>query len=173
LYTVDDPEDLVNYEPLVAWFRCKGVPKKEAFTFSLINVRIDQNFADAERAVVPGLIDAIRNDGRGEDDWIVVGDFGGGADKLTALDANSVRFAIRDIPTNVAGTKLLDTIFFSARATDEFTGRAGVFDFLRKYNMSIERALEISNHLPVWAEFSIVEGAEPGRIAPANPKSIY
>ena len=166
LYTVDDPEDLMNHEPLVAWFRCKGVPQRDAFTFSLVNIAIDPSFADAERSVLPGLIDAIVQDGRHEDDWIMLGDFAGGNAQLSMLDAASVRFALSDLATDVAGTRMLDTLLFSARATTEFTGRAGAFDFLRKYNLTIERALEVSEHMPVWAEFSNIEGAEPGRIAP-------
>lgn len=166
LYSVEDPEDLMNREPLVAWFRCKGVPQRDAFTFSLVNVSIDPSFADAERSMLPGLIDAIVQDGRHEDDWIMLGDFAGGNAQLSMLDAASVRFALSDIPTDVAGTRMLDTLLFSARATTEFTGRAGAFDFLRKYNLSIERALEVSPHMPVWAEFSSIEGAQPGRIAP-------
>ena len=173
LYTVDDPEDLIQYEPLVAWFRCKGVPPAQAFTFSLANIRVDPNLGESERAILPGLIEAIQKDGRGEDDWIVAGDIGGSVSQLTALDQSATRFAIRDLPTDVTGMRMLDTIFFSARATTEFTGRTGVFDFLRRYNLSLERALEISDHMPVWAEFSIVEGAEPGRVAPADPQSIY
>ncbi len=168
LYTVDDPEDLMNHEPLVAWFRCKGVPQRDAFTFSLVNVSIDPSFGDAERSMLPGLIDAIVQDGRHEDDWIMLGDFAGGNAQLLMLDATSVRFALSDIPTDIAGTRMLDTLLFSTRATTEFTGRAGAFDFLRKYNLSLERAMEVSQHMPVWAEFSSFEGAEPGRIAPLN-----
>ncbi len=173
LYTVDDPEDLMSYEPLVAWFRCKGVPVQHAFTFSLVNLRIDPSFADAERAVLPSLIEAVQQDGRQEDDWILAGDFAGGNSQIVVPHDHTIRFAVRDTPTDVSGTRMMDTIFFSSHATTEFTGRAGAFDFLRKYNLSIERAMEISNHLPVWAEFSVIEGAEPGRIAPANPESLY
>ncbi len=166
LYTIDDPEDLMTFEPLVAWFRCKGVPQRDAFTFSLVNINIDASFADAERGVLPALIDAIEGDGRREDDWIMLGDFAGGNAQLAMLDENRVRFALSDVPTDVAGTRMLDTLVFSPRATTEFTGRAGAFDFLRKYNLSMERAVEVSEHMPVWAEFSCVEGAQPGRIAP-------
>jgi deoxyribonuclease-1-like protein len=168
LYTVDDPEDLMHNEPLVAWFRCKGPPIRDAFTFSLINVAIEPAFADVERSLLPAMIAAIERDGRNEDDWILLGDFYGGNAQLTMFDRGSVRFAVSDIPTDVAGTQMLDTLLFSSRSTTEFTGRAGAFDFLRKYNLSIEQALELSPHMPVWAEFSCFEGADPGRIAPAN-----
>jgi deoxyribonuclease-1-like protein len=166
LYTVRDPDDLMNYEPLVAWFRCKGVPENEAFTFSLINVQLDRHMADAERKIIGSLVDEVRNDGRQEDDWIIAGDFQGPSYELSVLDPNQVRFAVREIPTNVAATQSCQNILFSVVASTEYTGRCGSLDFLRKYNLSLERALEVSEHLPVWAEFSIVEGAEPGRVAP-------
>ncbi|QDV23470.1 exonuclease/endonuclease/phosphatase family protein [Aureliella helgolandensis] len=174
LYTVEDPDDLINFDPLVAWFRCKGEAVERAFTFSVVNVRIDPDFSSAEQAILPGLIQAIQVDGRNEDDWIMTGDFCGGMAALRLLDDGNIRFAIRDIPTEVTGSQMLDSIFFPALATLEFTGRAGAFDFLRKYNLSIEQASEISRHMPVWAEFSIREGAEPGRIAPPlNANQVY
>ncbi|MEM8732604.1 MAG: endonuclease/exonuclease/phosphatase family protein [Planctomycetota bacterium] len=173
LYTVDDPEDLITYEPLVGWFRCKDVPASEAFTFSLINVMVDPNLADAEHKVLPLIAQAVLSDGRGEDDWIVAGDIRGNAASIGTLDPLQTRFAIRDIPTNLAGTHSLDSIFFSSQATAEYTGRSGAFDFLRKFNLSLESALEVSEHLPVWAEFSVVEGAEPGRVAPTDPADIF
>ena len=52
LYTVDDPENLVTYEPLVAWFRCREAPASQAFTFTLVNVRVDPQRAQQEQAVL-------------------------------------------------------------------------------------------------------------------------
>lgn len=173
LYTVDDPDDLMRYEPLVAWFRCKGVPQSDAFTFSLINVRLDPDLVRQERELLPGLVKAVRDDGRQEDDWIVAGDVGCGTSDLMGLQPANFRFALQDIPTSVDGTQMLDTLFFSARATTEFTGRSGAFDFLRKFNLSIEQAMEISSHLPIWAEFSVMEGAEPGRVAPPSTSAPF
>lgn len=166
LYTVDDPENLVAYEPLVAWFRCKGVPADQAFTFSLVNVKIDPVQAQAEQAILTNLIHAVVNDGRQEDDVIALGDFAGNSASISALNIESIRHAIRDIPTDVSGERMLSGILLPAHATCEFTGRSGVLDFLRKYNLSIERAMEISQQMPVWAEFYVVEGAQPGRVAP-------
>ncbi|MFN3189904.1 MAG: endonuclease/exonuclease/phosphatase [Aureliella sp.] len=173
LYTVDDPEDLITYEPLVGWFRCKDVPASEAFTFSLINVMVDPNLAEAEHKILPLIAQAVLSDGRDEDDWIIAGDIRGNAASIGTLDPLQTRFAIRDIPTDLSGTQSLDTIFFSSQATAEYTGRSGAFDFLRKFNLSLESALEVSEHMPVWAEFSVVEGAEPGRIAPGDPSRVF
>jgi hypothetical protein len=173
LYTIDDPENLITFEPLVGWFRCKEAKQEESFTFSLINVRINRATAAAEQAFVPNLFHAVANDGRKEDDLIVVGDFSGNPGRIEKLNSDSVRFAFRDIPTDVSGSSMNDCILFSAKGTTEFTGKAGVYDFLRKHNLSLEQALEISPNLPVWAEFYIVEGAHPGRVAPTNSQQLF
>lgn len=166
LYTVDDPQDLITFEPLVAWFRCKEAPEQEAFTFSLINTKINPLLAEAEHDILPDLVDAVQADGRQEDDWILLGDLAGSNAQLAILERVGVRFAIRDFPTEVTGHKMLDGLMFSAHATTEYTGRSGALDFLRKHNLSIEQSMEISSHLPIWAEFSVFEGAVPGRVAP-------
>jgi hypothetical protein len=54
---------------------------------------------------------------------------------------------------------------FQQPATSEFTGRAGVFDIVREFNLTLDEALEVSDHLPVWAEFSVYEGGQLGRVA--------
>lgn len=166
LYTIDDPQDLLCYEPLVGWFRTKGIPPTEAFTFSLINVHSHSDFAMQENQSLPDLIRAIERDGRGEDDWIFAGDFGAGDSQLAFLQASGARFALLGVPTDTRGLQMLDNLIFSNQATREFGGRAGVLDFLRQFNLSLEQALEVSDHLPVWAEFTIHEGGLPGRVAP-------
>jgi hypothetical protein len=61
---------------------------------------------------------------------------------------------------------------FQRSATDEFTGRWGVCDFLREFNLSVEGARETSPHLPVWAEFAKYEGGDQGRVASRGGKSV-
>ena len=65
--------------------------------------------------------------------------------------------------TNTRGKKPTTTSLFSDRPPAEFTGRWGVFDMIREFNMTIDEALEVSDHMPVWAEFSIYEGGQGGR----------
>ncbi len=168
LYTVDDPEDLLTFEPLVAWFRAKDVARSEAFTFSLVNVHIPLELAGKEQALLANLIDAIAKDGRGEDDWILAGDFSGGDTELAGLVQFGARMAITGVPTDTQGIRMLDEICFSGHATSEFTGKSGAYDYLRQHNLSIEHAMEISDHLPIWAEFSVLEGGDPGKVAPVR-----
>jgi deoxyribonuclease-1-like protein len=72
---------------------------------------------------------------------------------------------ISGVPTNTRGSKTYDNIIFDRAATVEYTGHAGVFDIMRQYNMTLNQSLEVSDHFPVWAEFSAYEGGAPGRIA--------
>jgi hypothetical protein len=54
---------------------------------------------------------------------------------------------------------------FLLPSTSEFSGRAGVLDVMGQYNLTLEQALEVSDHLPVWGEFSVYEGGQAGRLA--------
>lgn len=162
LYTVEDPNDQLEFEPLVGWFRAKGSDAKKAMTFSLVNLRIDPIHAEREIRWLPELIQSIQQDGRGEDDIIVAGDLGCGDLKMGNARLAGMAFAIEGVPTTISGDEMLDNILFPAKATDEFTGRAGTVDFLRKFNLSPEQAIQVSNHLPVWCEFFAEEGGIPG-----------
>lgn len=162
LYTVDDPMDQLEYEPLVGWFRTRQVTEEEAFTFSLINLRISPPHADREISLLPELIRTILRDGRDEDDLLLAGDFACGSDRMENLRRIGMRFALEGVTTTVASEEMLDNILFPAKATDEYLGRSGTIDFLRQLNLTPEQAFQVSNHMPVWAEFSAQEGGVPG-----------
>ncbi len=168
LYTVQDPQDVIHREPLVGWFRVRGPDPKRAFTFTLINVHTDPDEAKSEVAALHSLFDEVRNDGRGEDDVIMLGDFNADSNTILSLGSSTVTASVNK-KTNTRGTKEYDNILFDERATEEFSGRSGVYDFLREFNLTIDEALQISDHLPVWAEFNVQEGGY-GRMA-RSPKT--
>jgi endonuclease/exonuclease/phosphatase family metal-dependent hydrolase len=166
LYVVNDPDDLLHREPLVAWFRVRGVPPQAAFTFTLVNVHVDPNLAVQEHDVLADVFLRVQNDGRGEDDVILLGDFSADDLSLGRLgEAPHVACAISGMATNTRGDEQLDNLLFDRRAAHEFTGRVGVLDFLREFNLTLDQALALSDHLPVWAEFSVYEGGRPVRAA--------
>jgi hypothetical protein len=80
-----------------------------------------------------------------------------------------IAWAISGVPTNTRGTKLYDNLLYSQPATREFTGRSGVLNLMREFNLTMDQAIDVSDHMPVWAEFSAYEGGQPGRIA-ATPQ---
>ena len=38
-------------------------------------------------------------------------------------------------------------------------------DMIREFNLTMDEALEVSDHMPIWAEFTVREGGQPGRVA--------
>jgi deoxyribonuclease-1-like protein len=166
VYTVDDPDDRLHREPLVGWFRVRGPRASEAFTFTLVDIHTDPDETKTELDALGDVYRAVRDDGRKEDDTILLGDLNVDDRHLGRLgDISGITPLIVGIPTNTRGTKQYDNAIFTTPATNEFTGRGGVFDIIREYNLTVEQALEISDHMPIWAEFSVYEGGQSGRFA--------
>ncbi len=157
-YTVADPDNVLVREPLVGWFRTINVPPQRAFTFSLVNIQLAEEQPGNELAYFGQLHHAIRKDGRGEDDILFVGDFQSGDRALNALRKRSgMTWVVFDKATNTMNDTQCDNIVFEQTATLEFTGNGGVVDFLKEYNLGFRDAMAISDHMPVWAEFSAIE----------------
>ena len=166
VHLVGDPAGRFRHKPLVAAFRARGPAEAEAFTFTLIDVQVDPARAAAELDLLAAVYRAVRDDGRNEDDIILLGDLEADPEHLGQLGrVPDLVAAVSNIPTTTRGGRLADNILFDRLATVEFTGRAGVFDLMRECDVSLAAALEISEHLPVWAEFSVYEGGQPGHVA--------
>jgi endonuclease/exonuclease/phosphatase family metal-dependent hydrolase len=166
LYTVMDPRDLLHREPLVGSFRVRGPPPGEAFTFTLVNLHTDPDEVSQEVDALAQVERAVRADGRGEDDVILLGDFNADERGFGALGLTpNITWVISGVPTNTLGNHTYDNILFHRIATGEFTGMSGVVDLMRDYRLTLDQAREVSDHLPIWAEFSALEGGQPGRIA--------
>lgn len=173
LYVVDDPDDLLHREPFVGWFRVRGPTPEHAFTFSLVNIHTDPDEVKTELNVLDDVMRIVRDDGRGEDDVILLGDLNVDNHHMGELAMlPGIQWVIADTPTNTRGSKQYDNIVFQGHATQEFSGRGGVFDYFKEYNMTLQEALEVSDHLPVWAEFTIYEGGVPGRVAAAQSPGL-
>ena len=119
-----------------------GRPVDQAFTFTLIDIHTDPDETTQELDALADVYRVVRDDGRHEDDIILLGD-------LNVDDAHLGRMgkmpgilpAISGLPTNTRGTKQYDNLLFSKTATNEYTGRSGVFDLIRQYNLTTDEAL--------------------------------
>ena len=170
VYRVADTSGQLRRPPLVGSFRVHGPDPAEAFTFTLINVHNDAGSAAAEFDLLDDVLHAVCDDGRGEDDVILLGDFGSDDGDLGELgQVPQLVCAVSGLPSNVRTSQLNDNLLFDQRKTREFTGRSGVMDLMRHFNLPLENVLEISDHFPVWAEFSAYEGGQAGQIA-ASPR---
>lgn len=167
-YTVADPDGQLTYDPLVAWFRAAEPMESQAWTFSMVNVRIDLSRAPGEVAVLDQLFQSVREDGRGEDDVLIAGLFqADDAYLLPMLAGPNIRASVTSTPTDIFGRHQTSNLLYDHGPTVEAIGRGGVYDFLRVYNLSIAQAQAVSSYLPVYAEFTPLEGSPVLRQASA------
>jgi len=157
VYTVPDPRDRLHREPLVASFRVIGALSGNPWTFTLVNIHTDPDEVDVE---VDALYDVVRlvRETDSEDDVILMGDLNAAPHELGELAGlPSLMWTVASQPTNTRKTETYDNILFSGTSTREFTGAAGVLDLEYEYALTREQALDVSDHLPVWATFAPVE----------------
>ncbi len=171
VYTVPDPQDLLHREPLVARFRVRGVSPSQAFTFNLVDIHTDPDETKTELDALAEVFVGVQQNGSGEDDVILLGDLNVDDQRLGKLGRlPGIEHAITKVTTNTRRTKMYDNIVFNGPATGEYTGRWGVLDLMSSFGLSEAQALEVSDHCPVWAEFSVYEssGGLPVATAPAR-----
>ncbi|MEI8376463.1 MAG: endonuclease/exonuclease/phosphatase family protein [Planctomycetota bacterium] len=165
VHSVDAPLGTFRVRPLMAEFRVRGPPPSEAFTFTLVNVLVDPRRVPQELDALAHVYRAARDSGHGEDDIIMLGDFESDPEHLGRLGhVPGIIAAVNGVPTTTRGTRLADNILFDRRATVEYTGRAGVLDMIRELDLTPQEALDISEHLPVWAEFSSYENGQASHV---------
>ena len=159
-YTLDDPDNQMTFDPLVAWFRGVQSLPGQAWTFSFVNIRIDLARAPNEVALLPKIIQAIRGDGRREDDLVIAGLLqADDAYLLPTLASKSVQATVRNRPTDIFGRYQTSNLMIDTSSTTEYMGRGGVFDYLDTFNLNLAEAETVTSHLPVYGEFSATEGA--------------
>jgi len=171
IYTTEDRGDLLHREPLAARFRVRGVPPERAFTFTLVNIHTDPDETDTELDALADVFVAVQHDARGEDDVILLGDLNVDEYHLGRLgQLANVAPAISGTTTNTRRNRLYDNIVFQRRMTTEYAGHWGVLDLIDEFQLTEQAALEVSDHFPVWAEFSVYEsGAVPSVAARPEP----
>lgn len=160
-YTVSDTADLLHREPLVGRFATRVPAGYPPFTFSLMNIHTDPGEVKNELPVMHTVLNAVREyewTTAREDDVMMMGDLNAAPSKFGNLaKVPGIYWVISDQPTNTRRTELYDNILFDRGPTNEFVGKAGVLDMPTIFGISIEEALKVSDHNPIWAEFSIVE----------------
>ncbi len=165
VHSIDAPPGTFHVLPLLAEFRVRGPPPSEAFTFMLVNVLVDPRRGPQELDALADVFRAARDGGQGEDDIIMLGDLETDPEHLGRLGrVPGLVAAVNGVPTTTRGTRLADNILFDRSATVEYTGRSGVLDMIRELDLTPQEALDVSEHLPVWAEFSSYENGQASHV---------
>jgi hypothetical protein len=132
----------------------------------LVNVHTDPDETDTELDALGQVYQVVRRTAGGEDDIILLGDLNVDDQHLGKLGRlDGVRPIVRGVYTNTRQSKLYDNIIVHQQSTAEFSGRWGVFNIEQSFKLNRDQALQVSDHLPVWAEFSAYESTAPGRVA--------
>lgn len=184
VYVMNDEEDRMHREPMVASFTAipTGADGRRPFTFTLISAHTDpdevtpQAAGENELDVLGDVFVNVRNweySRHGEDDFILLGDLNAASERLYGLgEIPGLTSVAGSYPTNTAGNKTLDHVMVDLQTTGEFTRVAGVLDYVRDLGLTEKQAVLISDHRPVWAQFSSFEvPAYGGPIAAAPTAS--
>jgi endonuclease/exonuclease/phosphatase family metal-dependent hydrolase len=160
-YTLNDDIDLLHREPLIARFVARTSLTNRPWTFSLVNLHTDPDEAIAEVEAMGSILREIRNyefmAGQ-EDDVILLGDFNAAPAKMRSLQTLAgMRPLVVNQTTNVKETQLYDNILIEPVANAEFTGLFGVLSLRDFFGITMDDALKLSDHNPVWAEFLVEE----------------
>jgi hypothetical protein len=103
-----------------------------------------------------------------EDDVIVLGDLNAGPPQFGRIkQIPGIGWAVSGVTTNTRRSKTYDNLIFDRTVTTEYTGRWGVLDLQDTFHIPLDKALEVSDHNPVWAAFSPWEARQmAGQTAP-------
>jgi endonuclease/exonuclease/phosphatase family metal-dependent hydrolase len=157
--SIEDPDSLFEHPPFVGYFQVQPKLASNPIRFTLVNVQINPENRHAELELMDEIYELIWNRGRGEDDVIMLGDFQTNSETLSSILGPSRLVPVLDagVLTDTRLSKQTDNILVHSEATPEFHGKAETFRFMRRFNLSLQESLAISDHLPVWAEFQLDE----------------
>lgn len=168
-YVVQDDRDVLHREPFVGRFQTVS---PRPFAFTLINIHTDPDEIKYELDVLADVYVNVRQFEYPEDDVLLLGDLNAAPDRHQKLgQIPGLVPLINGLPTNTRRNKTLDNILADSQMTREFSGRAGTIDLERMFGIELHDAERISDHLPIWAEFSIDE-VSVSAMAGASPSTV-
>ena len=171
-YVVDDQADVLHREPFCGRFQTitrGGQP----FSFTLINIHTDPDEIGHELDVLADVYRSVRQFEYPEDDVMLLGDLNAPPTGLKSLgQIPDLVPIIQNVFTNTVQTKTLDNILVDRVHTREFTGRAGIIDLEKMFGLQKNDAKRISDHVPVWAEFTIIEQPNASVMMGNNPSNL-
>jgi len=139
------------------------------FDFVLATVHVKPDDAEAEIDELVYVMKYGRDRFPSQQDVILLGDFNADcsyfneASSVSPMRGSDYYWAIGDeLDTNVASSECTyDRVVFSPAATaEDYTGNHGVFRFDEVLGLSAGMTTDVSDHYPVWVEFSTTEDSD-------------
>lgn len=172
-YVAVDPSEIIHRSPVVARFVFQPASfddsdtrfpllnssQRPGFSFTLLNIHVDPDEVRTELPALTNVVRGVMANHPDEDDFLIVGDLNAPPQYYEPLHwfDNQQTVVTGDIPTKPRQKRSIDNIVFNSQLTSEFSGNAGVFNVQQEYGLTLEEALQVSDHYPVWATFSATE----------------
>lgn len=144
-FMMNDPQDYLHREPFVC--DCKS----EQFDFFLVNIHTDPDEVEEEINVMDDVLVTLL---KYEPDVIILGDLNANPEEFDELGmVKDIKWVVdTEIMTNTRNNKNYDNLVFIGANLSEFK-YGGVFNYKDYYGLSLEDALRISDHFPVFGVF--------------------
>jgi len=166
--TSPNPGDRLHRPPLHARFRVRANPPESGFSFWLVDTHTDPDEVATEVNALAEVFQEMKALRPDEDDVILLGDLNAGPPQFGKIkQIPGVGWAVSGVTTNTRRSKTYDNLIFDQRTTTEYTGRWGVLDLQNTFGLSLDKALEVSDHNPVWAAFRPLENPGGTRMTAA------
>ena len=166
--TSPNPGDRLHRPPLHARFRVRANPPESGFSFWLVDTHTDPDEVATEVNALAEVFQEMKALRPDEDDVILLGDLNAGPPQFGKIkQIPGVGWAVSGVTTNTRRSKTYDNLIFDQRTTTEYTGRWGVLDLQNTFGLSLDKALEVSDHNPVWAAFRPLENPGGARMTAA------
>lgn len=157
-YVYSDTNDVFEREPFVSSF------KAGEFDFVLINIHAKPTDATAEIDHLDDVVVDAKIQFDSEKDYIVLGDLNADCSYFkeekdsTDLETGAYFWIINDAADTTVGTNdcTYDRIIVTEQVKSDYTNQCGVFCFDEEYDLDKKFSKKVSDHYPVWAEFSTV-----------------
>ena len=171
-YVVADEADVLHREPFCGRFQT-ATQGAQPFSFTLINIHTDPDEISHELDVLADVYRSVRQYEYPEDDVMLLGDLNAPPKGLKSLgQIPDLVPIIQNVFTNTVQSKTLDNILVDRVQTREFTGRAGIISLEKMFGLQTADAGRISDHVPIWAEFTINEQPNASVMIGNNPNSL-
>jgi hypothetical protein len=145
-------------EPLLSRFVTRA--EVRPFSFVVVTAECPVSTASEVRRDVQRRVLTFCHERLLDDDLLWLGDFpASGICELGDESTPVYRSAVT--PVDPAVTSAAGVILLDRKATREFTGVAGEFDFVGELRLTAAETRDVAEHRPVWVEFSMQEALPP------------
>lgn len=144
--------------PIAALFTARSTDKYPAFTFIAMNVWIDPARAASELSVLAQTFSMLQEYIRGEDDIVILGDFGININFVPEIARNpKLSWTINKPVANYYGKEVNSNILFYDNSCTEFQNQSGSFSVEKLTGLTGAQLRSFMPNPPVWSAFSVRE----------------